>query len=210
MPPTLDTTPRKQPRQERARATVDAILGAAAQVLVVEGYDRASTNRIAARAGVSIGTLYQYFPSKEALVAALAQRHSETMMALLGQTVQDLAGAPLELAVHTFVRAMLHVHAVEPELHRVLSEQVPRINGFAWLAEINRTAQALVQAYLQGHRERLRVQDLDTAAFLLVTTVEAVTHVAVLERPEAVGSQQLADELCALVLRYLVAEPRPD
>jgi AcrR family transcriptional regulator len=65
------TNPRKSASQERSRLTVEALLEATARVLMKDGYDRASTNKIAAVAGVSIGSLYQYFPSKEALVAAV-------------------------------------------------------------------------------------------------------------------------------------------
>ena len=72
----LRTNPRKSASQERSRATVDALLEATARVLLKEGYDRASINRIAEVAGVSIGSLYQYFPSKEALVAAVIDRHT--------------------------------------------------------------------------------------------------------------------------------------
>jgi len=67
--------PRKTPRQERSRLTVDAILMAAAHILKTEGPERATTNRIAEKAGVSIGSLYQYFPNKEAIVALLRERH---------------------------------------------------------------------------------------------------------------------------------------
>src|SRR5487761_943127 len=73
----LRTNPRKLASQERSRATVDALLEATTRVLIKEGYDRASTNRIAEVAGVSIGSLYQYFPSKEALVAAVIDRHTQ-------------------------------------------------------------------------------------------------------------------------------------
>ena len=69
--------PRKEPRHERARATVDAILMAAAHILRTEGSEAATTNRIAELAGVSIGSLYQYFPNKQAVVGALRERHAE-------------------------------------------------------------------------------------------------------------------------------------
>src|SRR5262244_4119896 len=74
------TNPRKQASQERSRATVDALIEATARLLVREGFDKASTNRIAQEAGVSIGSLYQYYPSKEALVAALLERHIDEIM----------------------------------------------------------------------------------------------------------------------------------
>src|SRR5262249_7474993 len=71
---------RKLPVQERSRVTVEALLEATARILVKEGFDAASTNRIAAVAGVSVGSLYQYFPSKESLVAALIDRHNQQIM----------------------------------------------------------------------------------------------------------------------------------
>ena len=67
--------PRKAPSQGRAVATVDAILGATARILVTRGYAALTTNHVAKRAGVSIGTLYEWFPGKEALVAGLIDRH---------------------------------------------------------------------------------------------------------------------------------------
>src|SRR5258708_40228727 len=73
----LQTNPRKLASQERSRSTVDALLEATARILVKEGYDQASTNRVAEVAGVSIGSLYQYFPSKEALIAAVIDRHTQ-------------------------------------------------------------------------------------------------------------------------------------
>ena len=72
----IPTMPRKSASQKRSQATVETLLDATARVLTREGYDRASTNRIAAKAGVSVGSLYQYFPNKEALVAALVARHN--------------------------------------------------------------------------------------------------------------------------------------
>src|SRR6478752_8926814 len=76
----LATNPRKQASQERSRATVAALVEATARILVRDGFDRASTNRIAQEAGVSIGSLYQYYPGKEALVAAVIERHNEDLM----------------------------------------------------------------------------------------------------------------------------------
>src|SRR5580658_10125349 len=95
------TAPRKKPRQGRSLATVDAILDATARVLCTTGYDRASTNRIALAAGVSVGSLYQYFPSKEALVAALAARHMAAMTALVTAKLSEVAKAPMADAVRT-------------------------------------------------------------------------------------------------------------
>ncbi|NUR10624.1 MAG: helix-turn-helix transcriptional regulator, partial [Bradyrhizobium sp.] len=79
------TKPRKSALQARSRATVDALVEATARILVRDGFEKASTNRIADMAGVSVGSLYQYFPSKEALVAAVIDRHNEEIMARSAQ-----------------------------------------------------------------------------------------------------------------------------
>ena len=92
----LHTSPRKSASQERSRLTVNALLEATTRVLVKEGYDRASTNKIAAVAGVSIGSLYQYFPSKEALVAAVSERHSHEVLQLIRNALVKVAARPIK------------------------------------------------------------------------------------------------------------------
>jgi AcrR family transcriptional regulator len=196
--------PRKAPKQRRSRATVDAILTATAQVLVERGYDKATTNVIAKRAGVSIGSLYQYFPNKEALVTALCQRHSEHVCEQISTRLATTHDLPLPLALRGLIKLLLAHHAEEPELHRVLIEQVPRLSGFEQLAMVNCLLVETITADLQRRRETLRPRNLELAAFILVHSVQAVTHAAVLERPEALDDEALADEIVDLVRRYLV------
>src|SRR5262245_53276821 len=105
------TVPRKRPLQTRSRETVEAILTATARILVREGFDRLSTNRVADAAGVSIGSLYQYFPSKEALVAELGERHVEEMVAIVEGELARIASAPLPVAARRTVEALLRAHA---------------------------------------------------------------------------------------------------
>jgi len=113
--------------QKRSRATVDALIEATARVLIKEGYDRASTNKIAALAGVSIGSLYQYFPSKEALVAAVIERHTQESSQVTHNALLKAAARPIEIGVRDLVAAAIDAHRVDPKLHRVLAEEVPRI-----------------------------------------------------------------------------------
>src|SRR5262245_13011013 len=112
--------------QERSRLTVDALLEGTARVLLKEGYDRASTNRIAQAAGVSIGSLYQYFPTKEALVAALTERHTQELADVVLDAMREVSELPLEAGVRALIRSAIDAHRVDPKLHRVLTEQVPR------------------------------------------------------------------------------------
>ncbi len=199
------TAPRKKAIQPRARATVDAILTATARLLVREGYDRASTNRIAEAAGVSIGSLYQYFPSKEALVAALLARHVEEMSQLLHEAAATVIDAPLPVAVEHVVRAMLAAHAIDPKLHKVLVEQVPRVGRLERIGEIEEQALALARLFFERHRAALRPDlDPELAPFIVVATVEALTHAAVLYRPDTLADERMLREISAVVLRYLL------
>jgi AcrR family transcriptional regulator len=191
------------PKQQRSKETVDVILGATARVLVREGFDRASTNRIAEAAGVSIGSLYQYFPSKEALVAALVERHIDGMSERLQAEMAEVADAPVEPAIRRMVTLMLDAHAVEPELHRVLSEQVPRIGRLERVHEVEARMQRLARAYLERRRDELRPGDLDTAAFVVVQTIEALTHAVTVHGESAPPRQAFVDEVTTLIVRYL-------
>ncbi len=199
------TTPRKEPRQERAKVTVDAILSATARILVKEGYDRASTNRIAEAAGVSVGSLYQYFPSKEALVAALIEKHSQEMLGTLeSRAAMHGPAAPLRAMVRDVVHAMIEAHRVDPKLHRVLMEQVPRVGALKRLSELDDRALALIRAYLELRRLEIRPKNLKLAAFLMSSLVEAVTHGAVLMHPEYLVDEALIDETTEVICRYLL------
>lgn len=200
------TNARKSASQERSRLTVDALLEATARVLLKDGYDTASTNKIAAVAGVSIGSLYQYFPSKEALVAAVIDRHTQEVLRLVREALAKVAMQPVEVAARELVSVMIDVHRINPKLHRVLVEQIPRTGRLENIEAIDREAYVLVRRYLEAHRDELDVADLDTAALICVAAVEAVTHAAVVDRPESLTDEKarkLVDDVTRLVVRYL-------
>jgi AcrR family transcriptional regulator len=200
------TNPRKHASQERSRATVDALIEATARILVRDGFDRASTNRIALEAGVSVGSLYQYYPGKEALVAAVAERHAEDLMAVVRKALAEVADQPLEAATRALVAAAIEAHRVDPRLHRVLAEQTPRTGALANVEAFNSDTYSLFRTYLEGRRDQLRVVDLELAAFVCVTSIEALTHTAVLHRADLLSDdavETLVDEATRLVVGYL-------
>jgi AcrR family transcriptional regulator len=206
MPQKLHTNPRKSASQERSRATVDTLLAATTRVLIKEGYDRASTNRIAEVAGVSIGSLYQYFPSKEALVAAVIDRHTQEISEVTRKALVKAATLPIEAAAREFISVAIDAHRVNPKLHGVLAEQIPHVGRLENIEANVRDGYALVRGYLEAHRDEIDVEDLDLAAFVVVTTVEALTHAAVLRRPDILTDEkarQFVDDVTRLVVRYL-------
>lgn len=200
------TNPRKHASQARSRATVDALIEATARILVKESFAGVSTNRIAEEAGVSIGSLYQYFPSKEALVAAVIDRHHDELMEVVRGTLTEVLSLPMEQAVRRLVTVAIEAHRVDPKLHRVLAEQIPRTGRLKNVELFNRENYAMFRSYLDGHRDEIRTVDLELASFVCVTAVEALTHRAVLHHPEVLSQERkatLVDEATRLLVRYL-------
>jgi AcrR family transcriptional regulator len=200
------TKPRKTASQERSRATVDALVEATARILVRDGFEKASTNRIAEIAGVSVGSLYQYFPSKEALVAAVIDRHNEETMGIVRTALTEVADLPIDKAVRKLVTVAIEVHRINPKLHRVLAEQIPRTGHLKDVEAFNREVHTLVRAYLKSRRKEMRKIDLDIATFICVSAIEAVAHNTVLHGADMLSEKMvkvLVDETTRLVVGYL-------
>jgi AcrR family transcriptional regulator len=201
------TTARKRPRQDRAKATVDSILEATARVLVKLGFDGLTTNAVAAAAGVSIGSLYQYFPNKEALVSALLEQHIEQMNTVVLAELTRVAKLPLAEAARCVVELTIKAHAVDPALHQVMTEQVPRVGKLAKLRDLDELCHRMVAGLLAARRHEVAIRDPDMAAFIIVSAIESVIHRAALLYPQRLRDPRLVDETTLLVTRYLgVAE----
>src|SRR5690348_14423654 len=192
--------------QERSRATVEALIEATARILVKEGFDKASTNRIAEAAGVSVGSLYQYFPGKEALVAAVIEQHQREIMRTVRGELAAIAAEPIDQAMRKLVAVALKAHRLDPRLHCVLTEQIPRVGKLEKLEAFNRENYALFRGYLENHRQELRVDDLDLGSFICVTAIEALTHNAVLHCSRvdsAEAMEALIEDGARLIIGYL-------
>ncbi len=197
--------PLKEPKQARSRETFEAILGAAAQVFERKGYAGATTNRIAERAGVSIGSLYQYFPNKDAILVALSERHVQQGSEHLAPIAAAFATAPppVREGLELLVGAMVELHGDSPRLHRVLFEECPRPAALQERLDlIQRIAVEVVEAWLSS-RPEVDVADTRLAAELVVQTVEGVTHCLVIHPRAGREPAVYARETVALLTRYL-------
>jgi AcrR family transcriptional regulator len=204
MPRKRSVNPRKLPQQDRSRLTVEAILEATTHILTQEGYDKANTNRIAERAGISVGSLYQYFPNKESLMAALIEQHSDEIAQLMESKLKDLSDAPLEIAIPALIKAVIAAHAINPCLHQVLSEEIPRSERSQQVYKADERIGELLRAYLARWNSRIRPQNLEMTVFILKRTIESLCHSAVIEQPDFVNNHQFEQEVANLVLLYLI------
>jgi AcrR family transcriptional regulator len=193
-------SPRKSPRQERSRATVEALLEATTDILIREGYAKLTTNRIADRAGVNIASLYQYFPGKEAIVAELRRRHGAEQRAALREVLAEPTAGELESTIRRLVSIGVAGHAHEPRLHRVFTEEMPAL-GYRDVAAIDAPIFDAMRRFLQ--EANVDARDLDLTLWMIATASGAVLHRAAIERPDDLRTGVIADELVTLLCRYL-------
>jgi AcrR family transcriptional regulator len=176
-------------------------------VLVEEGYDRASTNRIAHAAGVSIGSLYQYFPSKEALVAALVESHQSRMRDALDQALAGGAPSGLEGRARLVVRGMMAAYRIDPQLHHVLCQEVPKVGELKKVYGFEQHLAEVCRRELFSASQHIRLNDVDRGVFLIVHAVPSVVRAAIQGDSIGEGDARLADELTDMIVRYLAVEP---
>jgi AcrR family transcriptional regulator len=205
MPTKTRRKPRRTARQRRSLDTVEAILEAAAQVFQSRGYAGGSTNHIAERAGVSIGTLYQYYPNKDAIVLELSRRHIAAAEELAWPALARLVerAPPLRQGLEEIVWGMIALHRQSPRLQQVLFEQAPGVEETQALARaLSERASALIAAYL-AKRSEVTAADPALAAGMVVEVVDAVTHRLVINAPPEVDAKRYADETVAMLEGYL-------
>jgi AcrR family transcriptional regulator len=192
---------RKQPTQDRAAKTRQRILDAAAHVFAEYGYAAGTTNRIAEYAGLSIGSLYQYFPNKDAVLRALMDVHVEAGARLLTERLSGGLPERMDDTLRVLVRATIDNHRDNPRLHRVLFEEAPRAPEF--LTRLHELEQLTVDAtaqLLERHPDVHAGGRL--SARVVVATIESLVH-RLITSPDPVDTQQLEDEVVILLTRYL-------
>jgi AcrR family transcriptional regulator len=190
---------RREPRQQRSRQTVEAVLEAVRRVLKRHGAEAVTTNRIAEAAGVSIGSLYQYFPDKQALFTALYDRHVDEVRNVIERTLADCTSASLEDFTRELVERLANLHAEEADLHEIVSAAVPEgAQGF------KRALQGTFEQVISpAKQDRYTPDETKRMLFVLPHMVEALVH-GVAHQKQAVISRDLAkDEAIRTVLVYL-------
>lgn len=164
---------RKQPKQARSNDLVAAVLEAAVQVLAKEGAQRFTTARVAERAGVSVGSLYQYFPNKAAILFRLQSEEWQRTGELLRGILEDAGKAPLE-RLRTLVHAFVRSECEEAEMRVALNDAAPLYRDAPEARELraagDRTIEVFMREALPGAREATR----SLAGELLMTTLSTV------------------------------------
>jgi len=203
----MDVKPRKVPRQARGKVTTDAIVEASTQLLLERGYDRFTTARAAERAGVSVGSLYQYFPNKAALAAAVIDRACEDFILALDQALAGRPRITLAECIRAIVDVILVSHQLAPDLHKIVVDLAPRIGVADKTDRVSRRMAEAIEAILRMHADEIAPAiDLATAATIIETLLVALARRAALADPASMRDDVIAGETTEMITRYLAVD----
>jgi AcrR family transcriptional regulator len=195
---------RKVPRQLRSRMTVATIIDAAANLLQKSGPKGLNTNAVADRAGFSIGSLYQYFPNKEAIVGELWRRHAEAMVDIIERAVADTSvDDALSTIIPIAVGGMVDAHRTEADLQAPLRSLTRNLPFPDWVLPLRARRHAAWKSLLERHSHEIAVQDLDLAVFMIDVIVRETANTALEREMVELRSGALTNEVTRLVLAYL-------
>ena len=199
MTTTESTRTRRKPKQQRSRQTVDDVLEAVQLVVKRHGTQAITTNRIAEAAGVSVGSLYQYFPDKRAIVTALHDRHVDDVRQVIEQTTAACASAPLEEFTRELVHGLVNVHADIADLHEVVSSAVPE----SALGFKNALHHTFGRVLSRADQNRYSLDETERMLFVLPRIVESLVHGAAHQTRAALSRDSARSEAIRTVLVYV-------
>jgi AcrR family transcriptional regulator len=194
--------PRKRPVQARSEATVSALFDASIQVLLAVGYRKFTTTRVAERAGVSVGSLYQYFPNRQALITSVIERYLEGLRATIDRRCRELRGSTLDRLVRGLVDVVIAEKWEHIEVSRALHEPLADIGGMQLVnASAVKTAGSIAEVLRSCTDASFR--DVDRLALLIVISCSSLLQAAITDQAGAIGREALRAHMHAMVLGYL-------
>ncbi|RUU52949.1 TetR family transcriptional regulator [Mesorhizobium sp. M2C.T.Ca.TU.002.02.1.1] len=200
--PSPSISTRKQPKQARATELVAAILQAAAQVLAAEGAQRFTTTRVAEKAGVSVGSLYQYFPNKAALLFRLQSDEWRQTTELLCGILEDIELSPLE-RIRTLVHAFIRSECEEAAVRGALNDAAPLYRDAPEAQEAKAMADRTVETFLREVLPDVSAAARAMTGELIMKTLSAVGADFSEKERTAGGIEAYSDALADMFCAYL-------
>jgi AcrR family transcriptional regulator len=202
-----DFAPKKLPSQRRSRETFEAMVGACALLLAERGYAATTTNHVAARAGVNIASLYEYFPGKDAIVAQVADRLVERVLGRLAAGVPRVLDSSERDGVRLWIELIHETVAREKKLVSVFLHEIPYTNRLDPIQAIGARLLELSQEMRTRAGGFVRDDFSDASLHLLINLVTSTIMQVVLNPPRDVTRRQLLDELIRRVEDWILPGP---
>ncbi|ROR97903.1 TetR family transcriptional regulator [Sinobacterium caligoides] len=196
------------PKQERSRAIVNAIKQAGLLILKEDGPSKLTTTRISDRAGVSVGSLYRYFSSKEEVVAAIYEEQTKDDLAFVERVTpwfDALKKMPLEVGIRKIIECSIERHRSMMSLHGEVYLKSHR--DYSLGSQLSSSLlTTTIRDFLECNRDSLLINDLDKTAFLIARGLSGMLRMTLDEEPGYIKDDSFVEELVLLFTRYLCAE----
>lgn len=203
----LSLTPRKRPRQARSAVTLDAIFEATIQVLLADGPRGLTTTRVAERAGVSVGTMYQYFPHKQSLIYALNERYLEVLAGKIEASCRAKTGRPIDEMLEALIKTYWRAKTERADVTRALYRSVADMDNQALLDTFAKRVDAATTAMLESAADA-SFTDLAAVNLTLVTVIFGTIRNAFERNLSQRAIDALQAELLAMCRAYVAIAPR--
>ena len=194
---------RNQPRQERSQETMENIIQATAHILEKEGFEKTSTNKIAAKAGVSIGSLYQYFSTKESILSLLMEKYIENQMNIMDKALKEKNSADLESTIRAIICATLESKRKNRRFTKIFAQKIFDLNKLNLLKKLDEYSMKLFKEHIEKFSTQLRQENLDLSLYIIIQCVKLVPVTLMFNNEFDLDHQKLEDELVHLTYQYL-------
>lgn len=196
-------SPRKQPNQERSRVTVDSIIRATAHILEREGFEKTSTNKIAEKAGVSIGSLYQYFPTKEAILSVMMENHVNKELEMINRILSEKKSHNLKETIHAIIFAAVESKRQQSRFTRIFAQKVFTLDKMDLLKRVDEKLIETFKQYLAPFEAQLRTENLDLSLQLIIQTIKLVPVALMFQNRQQLDDPRVVEELVHMAYQYI-------
>ncbi len=194
---------RRAPKQKRAKSLIDDVLEASARLIPTYGYDKATTNKIAELAGVSIGSLYQYFPNKNAIFVSLIEKIENNHCQQLRDALYQARDLPLPERVEPVIAAIVDLVMEKRKLLLILYTHAPQLGLLGYLAKSRQNFRKEIEPVLQEYAEHMQISNTQISARLVVSSVYGILEDLIQSDSDEFDLDQIKIEIALLVRAYL-------
>ncbi len=196
--------PRKEPNQDRAKDTVENIVGATAHILEKDGFEKISTNRIAEKAGVSIGSLYQYFPTKESIFSFMMERYVRSQTEMVDKILLERKQSrDLKETIRVIISAIMESKIKQSRFQKMFAEKVLSFAGYESLQKQDEHLIALFEKYLEPFESEVRKENLDISLYFVIQSVKVLPIAILYQHRIKLQDPRVTEELVELIYRYM-------
>ncbi len=196
-------TPRKEPNQERARETVENIFQATAHILEKEGFEKTSTNKIAQKAGISIGSLYQYFPTKEAILGKMIDYYIQKQIDLYESEINKEAPKTLLEMIETLVDVTIEAKKKEERFTKIFAQKMFSLAKHDTMKRMDTHLLNMFKEKIKIFEDEVRMENIELSLFILYQSVRIVPVAIIFDDHFKLNDKNLKKEMIYLCHEYL-------